>query len=66
MCSLYFTYFPDRELILEPLAFDPLFWFHHAQVDRIIALWDVLHDKWVPGTDADERKPLCRRIYISA
>lgn len=26
-------------------AFDPLFWFHHCNVDRTIAIWQALHDK---------------------
>jgi len=31
-------------------AFDPLFWLHHTNVDRIFALWQSLHPKtWVAG-----------------
>ncbi|KJX97601.1 hypothetical protein TI39_contig477g00009 [Zymoseptoria brevis] len=31
-----------------PLStYDPMFWLHHANVDRIIALWQTIHaDKW--------------------
>ncbi|SMY28040.1 unnamed protein product [Zymoseptoria tritici ST99CH_1A5] len=31
-----------------PLStYDPIFWLHHANVDRIIALWQTIHaDKW--------------------
>ncbi|KAH9856478.1 Di-copper centre-containing protein [Lenzites betulinus] len=29
-------------------AFDPFFWLHHAQTDRLLALWAALHpDVWV-------------------
>jgi len=40
------------------VAFDPLFFFHHAQVDRLLALWDVLHNDWVRGAEAKERECL--------
>ncbi|CAG8613985.1 656_t:CDS:2 [Gigaspora margarita] len=30
-------------------AFDPLFWFHHVNVDRLFALWQgVFPDSWIP------------------
>lgn len=25
-------------------AFDPIFWLHHTQVDRLFAIWQALHD----------------------
>ncbi|KAJ4347797.1 uncharacterized protein N0V89_009167 [Didymosphaeria variabile] len=29
-------------------AFDPLFWFHHCNIDRLFALWQTLNpDKWL-------------------
>lgn len=29
-------------------SFDPVFWLHHANVDRIFAMWQVVHpDSWV-------------------
>ncbi|KAF7324006.1 Photo-regulated tyrosinase [Mycena kentingensis (nom. inval.)] len=33
-------------------AFDPIFWLHHANVDRMLSLWSALHPNvWVsPGT----------------
>ncbi|KAI0687171.1 hypothetical protein BC835DRAFT_1309269 [Cytidiella melzeri] len=33
-------------------AFDPIFWMHHANVDRLLALWQAIHPKvWVsPST----------------
>lgn len=38
--------------VLETAAFDPIFYLHHANVDRLIALWQVINPKtWVtPGT----------------
>ncbi|KAF7537431.1 hypothetical protein G7054_g3742 [Neopestalotiopsis clavispora] len=34
-------------------AFDPIFWLHHCNVDRLIAIWQMLHDtEWFDGTDA--------------
>jgi len=35
-------------------AFDPIFFLHHCQVDRLLALWSSAHpDVWVPATEAD-------------
>ncbi|CAG8612025.1 18057_t:CDS:2 [Dentiscutata erythropus] len=35
-------------------GFDPLFFFHHVNVDRLIALWQgVFPDSWVPEAIAD-------------
>lgn len=32
-------------------AFDPVFWLHHANVDRIVAMWQVLNpDSYVVPT----------------
>ncbi|KAG0642710.1 hypothetical protein HOY80DRAFT_881126 [Tuber brumale] len=33
-------------------AFDPIFWLHHTNVDRIFALWQVLH----PGSYVGEQR----------
>jgi tyrosinase len=34
-------------------AFDPIFWMHHAQVDRIFAMWQVLNPtEWITPTAA--------------
>ncbi|KAG8894416.1 hypothetical protein FRC00_009012, partial [Tulasnella sp. 408] len=37
-------------------AFDPIFWLHHANVDRVLAMWQVIHyDSWIlPAADGDE------------
>ncbi|KAI1474550.1 Di-copper centre-containing protein [Daldinia eschscholtzii] len=33
-------------------AFDPIFWFHHCNVDRMIAIWQMLHDdSWFDPND---------------
>lgn len=39
----------DGHMTIVPFsAFDPLFFLHHAMVDRILALWQVFHpDSWV-------------------
>jgi hypothetical protein len=36
-------------------AFDPIFWLHHAYVDRLLALWSAMNpDAWVtPGPAID-------------
>ncbi len=35
----------------EVAAFDPVFWLHHANVDRILALWQALNpDQWMDPT----------------
>lgn len=31
-------------------AFDPIFWLHHANIDRLFAIWQALHEK---DTDVD-------------
>ncbi|KAK0704488.1 hypothetical protein B0H67DRAFT_557288 [Lasiosphaeris hirsuta] len=40
-------------------AFDPIFWVHHCNVDRMVAIWEVLHsgdsDNWFDGTDARDQ-----------
>jgi tyrosinase len=34
-------------------AFDPIFFLHHCQVDRLLALWASVHpDVWVPPSEA--------------
>ncbi|KAG8922347.1 hypothetical protein FRC00_007549, partial [Tulasnella sp. 408] len=37
-------------------AFDPIFWLHHANVDRVLAMWQVIHyNSWIlPAADGDE------------
>ena len=41
-------------------AFDPLFWFHHCNIDRTIAIWQALHENsWFDArNDAEAREPL--------
>ncbi|KAL1954633.1 hypothetical protein VTO42DRAFT_874 [Malbranchea cinnamomea] len=42
-------------------SFDPIFWLHHTQIDRLVALWQVLHpDSFVeplPNHSGDFVKP---------
>lgn len=43
---------------IEVSAFDPIFWLHHSNVDRLLALWQALHpDLWLgegdPGVNTD-------------
>ncbi|KAF1963307.1 Di-copper centre-containing protein [Byssothecium circinans] len=59
-------------LWLQYSSFDPVFWFHHANVDRLIAIWqEVNRDSWVntstnhepsftfaPDTPVDAQTPL--------
>ncbi|KAF2423095.1 Di-copper centre-containing protein [Tothia fuscella] len=36
-------------------AFDPIFWMHHAMVDRMFAMWQVLYpDNWLKPADGTE------------
>ncbi|CZT49606.1 uncharacterized protein RSE6_10479 [Rhynchosporium secalis] len=36
-------------------AFDPVFWFHHCQVDRLWAFWQAFHpDEWFPKPQGDQ------------
>ncbi|KAK7443486.1 hypothetical protein VKT23_015660 [Stygiomarasmius scandens] len=35
-------------------AFDPIFWMHHAQIDRLLSLWSCIHSKWVPDSIGKE------------
>ncbi|OJJ44489.1 hypothetical protein ASPZODRAFT_18679 [Penicilliopsis zonata CBS 506.65] len=41
----------DGHMANVPVAgFDPVFYLHHANVDRILAIWHFLSDKWInPG-----------------
>jgi tyrosinase len=32
-------------------AFDPIFYMHHAQVDRLVAMWYAQHQLWAPNAD---------------
>ncbi|KAK0707120.1 hypothetical protein B0T26DRAFT_876116 [Lasiosphaeria miniovina] len=39
-------------------AFDPIFWFHHCNCDRMIAIWQTLHtDTWFDGTSPRDEDP---------
>jgi len=36
-------------------AFDPIFFLHHCQVDRLLALWSSVHpDLWVPDEEVND------------
>jgi tyrosinase len=38
--------------VSEVSSFDPIFWLHHCQVDRLMSLWHALNPgKWVPPPD---------------
>ena len=36
---------------------DPLFWLHHANVDRLWARWQQQHPRQRPGNSGEELKP---------
>ncbi|KAL2038420.1 hypothetical protein N7G274_008759 [Stereocaulon virgatum] len=39
-------------------AFDPIFWHHHANLDRILAMWQTLDwDKWFDAHQKDDPLP---------
>lgn len=48
------TYYPDAPILKSMIvvAFDPIFYLHHCQVDRLLALWATVTGVWVPGADA--------------
>lgn len=36
-------------------AFDPIFWLHHCNIDRMLAVWQATHegaDSWLPSDDS--------------
>ncbi|RFN51310.1 di-copper centre-containing protein [Fusarium flagelliforme] len=38
-------------------AFDPIFWLHHCNVDRLIAIWQTLHDdQWFVDDDVRNKE----------
>ncbi|KAG8667848.1 hypothetical protein FPOAC2_13050 [Fusarium poae] len=38
-------------------AFDPVFWLHHCNVDRLIAIWQILHDdQWFVDEDVRNKE----------
>lgn len=38
--------------VIDYAGFDPLFWLHHAQVDRLLAIWQALHpDSYVEASN---------------
>ncbi|KAF8243965.1 Di-copper centre-containing protein [Wilcoxina mikolae CBS 423.85] len=43
-------------------GFDPIFWLHHCNIDRMYALWQALHPdadlKWEFGDDAETNNPI--------
>ena len=43
-------------------AFDPIFWLHHAQVDRLVALWQAIH----PYTYIDPGTSTVTTYYVPA
>ncbi|KAF5988305.1 di-copper centre-containing protein [Fusarium bulbicola] len=41
-------------------AFDPIFWLHHCNIDRLFAMWQILHDDdkgntWFDGSDPRDK-----------
>jgi tyrosinase len=41
-------------------AFDPIFWLHHCNIDRLFAMWQILHDNgkdntWFDGSDPRDK-----------
>lgn len=46
-------------------AFDPIFWMHHAMVDRMFAMWQVLYpDNWLNPADGTETWTLYENITV--
>ncbi|PKX95965.1 tyrosinase [Aspergillus novofumigatus IBT 16806] len=44
-------------------AFDPVFWLHHCNVDRLFAIWQFLNaDKWFDNTWGDDRDPALKNL----
>ncbi|OMP87567.1 Tyrosinase [Diplodia seriata] len=36
---------------VEVAAFDPVFWLHHSNIDRIFAIWQAMNDDFITKTD---------------
>ena len=48
-----------NELII-PVAFDPIFYFHHCNVDRLYALWEYVYPDYWLGEGYYEKSKLVR------
>lgn len=48
-------------------AFDPIFWLHHANVDRLLSLWRAMNpDVWVtPGRNRDGTMGIAPEAHIN-
>ncbi|KAF7591406.1 hypothetical protein BBP40_001567 [Aspergillus hancockii] len=45
-------------------AFDPIFWLHHCNVDRLFALWQFVNPgKWFDNTWGDHKDPTLKDLY---
>ncbi|KAB2569580.1 Tyrosinase [Lasiodiplodia theobromae] len=42
-------------------AFDPVFWLHHCNIDRIFAVWQATHDKYI--TDGPSYPNATTKLY---
>ena len=41
--------------VVDYAGFDPLFWLHHTQVDRLLAIWQAIYrDDWVGASEEPE------------
>jgi len=46
-------------------AFDPVFWFHHCQIDRTWELWRAFHpDTWFPEPENPQDKPESKKDLL--
>ena len=42
----------------EVAAFDPVFWLHHCNIDRVMAIWQATHPKrWFPKETPEKKGP---------
>ena len=57
-CAGMMVVFLDHDLTNQFAAFDPMFFLHHCQLDRLLSLWTTLNNgTWVPEPEA--REGLC-------
>ncbi|KAK0663837.1 Tyrosinase [Lasiodiplodia hormozganensis] len=44
-------------------AFDPVFWFHHCNIDRVLAIWQALHDDYISNTSTGGQPNAHSNLY---
>ncbi|KAF9629012.1 hypothetical protein BFW01_g10215 [Lasiodiplodia theobromae] len=48
---------------VEVAAFDPIFWLHHCNIDRILAIWQALHEGFIDMSSKNPRERADGPLY---